>query len=87
MSSTKGHPARFNDKTLILFDDFMMELRNGEYDNKHSFTLLDYDGYGNVISIQYSGCYVIVDNGYMSWSTTIPPMKDSTSRSEIRFSE
>ena len=65
----------------------MMELRNGEYDNKHSFTLLDYDGNGNVISIQYSGCYVIVDNGYMSWSTTIPPMKDSNSRSEIRFLE
>ena len=87
LSSTKGHPARFNDKTLILFDTFMMELRRGVYDNKHSFSLYDHDDDGNVISIKYNGCYVIVDNGYMSWSTTVPPMKESILRSEIRFSE
>ena len=40
-----------------------------------------------VIYVQYQGCYVIVDNGYLKWSVTIPPMKRSMKRSEIRFSE
>ena len=49
--------------------------------------MLDHDANGNVISIKYNGCYVIVNNGYMSRSTTVPPMKKSILRSEIRFSE
>ena len=40
-----------------------------------------------IIEVKYRGCYLIVDNGYLSWSVTVPPMKDSTSRAEIRFSE
>ena len=33
------------------------------------------------------GAYVIVDNGYLNWSTTVPPIKHSCNRSEIRFSQ
>jgi hypothetical protein len=33
------------------------------------------------------GAYVIVDNGYLHWSTTVPPLKNSMFRSEIRFSQ
>jgi hypothetical protein len=33
------------------------------------------------------GAYVIVDNGYLDWSTTVPPIKKSNSRAEIRFSQ
>ena len=31
--------------------------------------------------------YVIVNNGYLRWPTTIPPMKDTCNWSELRFSQ
>ena len=49
LSSTKGHPARFNDKTLIQFDDFVNSVKDGCYDDKYEFFLYDYDPQGNVI--------------------------------------
>ena len=87
LNSTKGHPARFNDKTLVLYDDLINALHDGKYDNSHKFTLLSYDNDGNIINVKYRGCYVIVDNGYLSWSVTVPPLKETNKRSEIRFSE
>ena len=29
LSTTTGHPARFNDKTLAIYDAFIMKLKNG----------------------------------------------------------
>ena len=87
LSSTSGHPARFNDKTLAIYDAFMMKLKNGYFTDKHEFELYDYDIDANIITIKYKGCYVIVDNGYLSWSTTVPPIKSTCQRGEIRFSE
>ena len=86
LSSTQGHPARWNDKTLILFDDFMQDLRNGHALQDVQFELYDYDRQGNTIKVKYQGVWVLVDNGYMSWPTTVPPMKTTNRRSEIRFS-
>ena len=87
LSSTSGHPARFNDKTLAIFDTFLMKLKNGFFTDKYKFELYDFDVDGNIIIMKYNGCYVIVDNGYLAWSTTVPPMKNTNNRSEIRFSE
>ena len=87
LSSTEGHPARYNDKTLILFDRFMNKIRRGEYNKNFEFELYDKGPNGEVITIKYCGCYVIVDNGYLKWSTTVPPMKNTNSRREIRFSD
>ena len=77
LSTTHGHPARFNDKTLVLFDDFVNKVKNGFYDNRHQFTLLDFDVNGKVIEVKYKGCCLIVDNGYLNWSVTVPPLKDT----------
>ena len=87
MSSTKGHPARFNDKTLIQFDDFVGKLKDGFYDEAFNFCLYDYNKFGDVIELEYNGCWLLVDNGYLSWSVTVPPKKGSEYRTEIRFSE
>ena len=87
LSSTSGHPARFNNKTLVLYDDFINALHFGKYDNTHRFTLLSYDNDGNIIHVKYRGCYVIVDNGYLSWSVMVLPIRDTNKRSEIHFSE
>jgi hypothetical protein len=40
-----------------------------------------------VEDVMIKGAYVIVDNGYLRWPTTIPPMKDTCNRSELRFSQ
>ena len=83
-----GHPARFTDKTLIRFDRFVTALQDGCFDDDFEFELYDYDGTNDkIIKVKYTGCYVIVDNGYLSWSVTVPPLKQTNFRNEIRFSE
>ena len=86
LHSTTGHPGRWNDKTLVRFDSFMADLRNGAFNNTMSFELkTNTDGETTTRIIK--GAYVIVDNGYLKWSTTVPPIKHSCQRSEIRFSQ
>jgi hypothetical protein len=41
----------------------------------------------DVENVTIKGAYVIVDNGYLTWPTTMPPMKDTCNRSELRFSQ
>ena len=81
--SSTGHPGRWNDKTLVRFDSFVSRLQRGEFDDKMSFELKTEQG----SSIKMKGAYVIVDNGYLEWSTTVPPLKDSIKKSEVRFSQ
>lgn len=83
LHSTTGHPGRWNDKTLVRFDGFMQQLRIGEFNSTMSFVLSN--EHGRDVTIK--GAYVIVDNGYLTWSTTVPPLKDSMNRGEIRFSQ
>ena len=92
LHTTEGHPARWNDKTLIRFDNFMSELRDGALNEKFDFELrtrqgmtIDDDGEDRTLKLR--GAYVIVDNGYLEWSTTVPPLKASCNRSELRFSQ
>ena len=90
LATTKGHPARWNDKTLILYDDFICGIHQGEILNDVRFELYDYAtnrGDNNeVVRVKYQGAWVLVDNGYLNWPSTVPPIKSSNSRAEIRFS-
>ena len=90
LHTTEGHPARWNDKTLICFDSFMSELRDGAMNEKVEFELrtrqgMTSDDEGEDRTLKLKGAYVIVDNGYLEWSTTVPPLKGSCNRSEMRF--
>jgi hypothetical protein len=38
------------------------------------------------VAIKYSGCYLIVDNGYLRWSTTVPPTKSLLTQQKLRWS-
>jgi hypothetical protein len=51
LSSTQCHPARWNDKTLILFDDFMQDIKDGNILQDVQFELYDYDKEGNTIKV------------------------------------
>jgi hypothetical protein len=39
LHTTTGHPGRWNDKTLVQFDSFMADLRDGAFDEMMEFTL------------------------------------------------
>jgi hypothetical protein len=66
-----------------------MGLKMGTILSDFTFELYDYNSSGGeVIKVKYRGpCWVLVDNGYHRWSTSIPPLKATTSRKESRFSE
>jgi hypothetical protein len=42
---------------------------------------------GEERTIKVKGAYVIEDNGYLEWSSTVLPLKSTCNRAEMRFSE
>jgi len=50
------------------------------------FELLENDETGTVVTKKYKGPWIIVDNGYLKWSTTVPPMKITANEKERRWS-
>jgi hypothetical protein len=85
--TTTGHPARWNDKTIQLFDRFMMGIHKGSHLGDVEFELYDTNSEGNRISVRYRGGWLIVDNGYLHWSIAMPPYKNAPDRPSIRWSE
>ncbi|KAI2513518.1 Plant transposon protein [Fragilaria crotonensis] len=79
----------------------MADLRDGAFDDMVDFTLkrrktrkygtvdasTDVAAKDDVENVTIKGAYVIVDNGYLTWPTTMPPMKDTCNGSELRFSQ
>jgi hypothetical protein len=54
----------------------------------NTFELLAHGRGGEVITVKYKGVYVIVDNGYLNWSCTVPPFTVmSNDVDEIRWSK
>lgn len=87
LHSTGGGPGRWNDKTVVLFDDFVSGIRHGECLKDVEFELLEHGRNGEVVTVKYTGGYVIVDNGYLRWSTTVPPFKVTEKVAEVRWSK
>ena len=65
LHSTKGGPGRWNDQTMVRFDQFISGIRDGNVLEDVEFELLERDGNGDIITAKYRGGYVIVDNGYL----------------------
>ena len=72
---------------MVRLDQFISGIRDGLILQDNDFELLDYDRLGNVISVKYKGVYVIVDNGYLQWSCTVPPFTVTSDMDEIRWSK
>ena len=75
ISFTRGFPATWNDKTTVLYDQFTRGIHEGNILSNYKFELLEYDNEGNIITVKYRGVWIFSDNGYLTWSTTIPPYK------------
>ncbi len=73
LHTTRGGPGCWNNQTMVRFDTFLTNVRDGPILTDNEFEHLSYNKEGNIISIWYNGVYVIVDNGYLAWSCTVPP--------------
>ena len=89
LCTTKGHPARWNDMTLVKYDELATTLRYGRDDvlDNFPFKLLQRTSDGQVTEVEYRGAWLLVDNGYLNWSCTVPPIKTSGSLARLQFSE
>ena len=72
--------------TLATFDPFMQGLHEGSILQDVVFSLYAYNSNGEVFQQRYRGGWLLVDNGYLAHSTTVPPFKTTNSRAEITFS-
>lgn len=86
LGSTRGHPGSFNDKTVVMYDDFIMDIKQGHIFSDYEFKLLEHCG-EEIVAVKYRGVWIVVDNGYHNWSITVPPFTNSCRRDEIRWSE
>lgn len=87
LSSTDGHPSRYNDKTLVFDDAFARDIKEGNILNDVEFELMERTQDNEIIFVKYKGAWCISDNGYLKWSKTIPPFKNTSIRSEIKWSD
>ena len=70
-----------------MYDELICGVKDSVTHDTFEFILYDNDEEGNVNEVPYKGVWFMVDNGYLSWSCTVPPIKDGTTYPEIRFSE
>ena len=87
LCSTTGHPSTWNDKTLVLYDPLLSGVKEGTKYNDFIFKLYEKQLNGQIREVEYQGVWFMVDNGYLDWSCTVPPVKNATSFQTIRFSE
>jgi Plant transposon protein len=87
LHTTKGHPSRWNDKTLAHFDEFIKNIKEEKILNDFQFSLMERSVDGGIIHTDYNGCWLMCDNGYQKWSCLMSPIKDSFSFKEKRWSE
>lgn len=83
IASTVGYPGRWNDMTIVRFDGFVTDIHNGTYLNEHQFNLKDINGKEE----KYTGAWILVDGGYLNWSTLVCPFKNSQNKKEQRWSK
>ncbi len=65
----------------------MSGLRDGSVLDDCDFELLACGKDGKVKSLRFLGAYLIVDNGYLNWSCTVPPFGVTNDVDEIRLSK
>ena len=61
--------------------------KKGEILGDNKFQLYENDAKGNTDQVRYKGAYIIVDNKYLSWSTTVPPFTNHGWHDKVRWYE
>ena len=87
LHTTSCHPGRWCDKTLVRFDEFVMNVKHGMILPDHTFTLLSRGEDGSIVKKQFSGVWLMADNGHLGWSVTIPPFTSCKTHAQRRWSK
>jgi hypothetical protein len=72
---------------VVLFDDLLRGVNERRHYETNEFILFEENENGEEVEVTYQGVWFLVDNGYLNWSCTVPPVKHPTTYEEIRFSE
>jgi Plant transposon protein len=65
-----------NDKSVVKFDAYVMDVHEGKLFSDVEFDLMNEDGE----YVKYTGAYLICDGGYHKWRSTQCPLKHTTDR-------
>jgi hypothetical protein len=84
---TNRGPGQWNDQSMVRLDTFISGICDGTVLNDVDFELLTHDKTGNIKILRFKGVYLICDNGYLSWSCTVPPFGNSIDINEIHCSK
>ena len=90
LHSTKGHPSRWNDKSLAIFDEFLSGIHEDKILQDVKFDLLEWresNGEKTIARRPYAGAWGLVDNGYHRWACTQAPSKINNLLIEQQFSD
>jgi hypothetical protein len=83
LSTTLGLPGRWNDKTVVRFDGLLTSIHNGKLYQDVKFNLLNAAGE----ITEWCGVWILVDGGYLPWSCTLCPLKETESVKAARWSK
>ena len=72
---------------MVRFDNFLSGIRDGLILSENEFNLVSYDSNKNRVQTTYTGVYVIVDNGYLPWSCTVPSFSMTNKINKMRWSK
>jgi hypothetical protein len=72
---------------MVWLDSFIGGICDGRVLDDVSFELLAHAKKGRIKELRFSGVHVIVDNGYLDWSCTVPPFNFSNNIGKIRWSK
>ena len=78
LNTTMGHPGTWNNKTLVLFDELVCKVRNGDIPDNFEFILYERGSNNDIVEVSYKGARFMVDNGYLVWHYTVPPDSNDT---------
>jgi len=90
LHTTAGHPARWNDKTLAIFNAFLVQLHESRMLQDVHFELCALDGavgYSGIVQVKCCGAWGLCDNGCHKWSCMQAPSKSTTFVNEKRLSD
>jgi len=90
LHATAGHPARWNDKTLAIFDTFLVDLHESKILQDVLFELCAWEGdvgKSRIVCVKCCGVWGLCDNGHHKWSCMQAPSKSTTFINEKRLSD
>ena len=86
--TSRGFPGRYNDKTVVRYDELFCGISDGTIGNDITFWLYYYDKESGKVKMQnYQGVWVLVDGGYIERPFLVCPMKDPVYKDELIWSK